>query len=173
MTSHDDHFIAQAVGRMAALLASDATSMHAKAALRRFDPASRISDAAFELGALLGRCDVHASPGTTAYESWALIAHCLALARGAHQRSVPAGRALVAVNVSELRVRALLEAGRPMLFDLLPRLARRMAAAGQPMDWVPMARLIVSEGFDDAAAERARLDIADSYQRAAAAAADT
>ncbi len=169
MTPSDEQPVAQAVGRVAAMLASDATTMQTKSALRRFDPLLRLSDAAFELGSVLSRAEVSVQPGWPAYESWAVVVHCLALVRGAHQRDIPVGRALVNVKVSELRVRALLEADRPMLLDLLPRLARRMASASQPMDWAPLARLALYAGLDEMAAERARLEIADSYQRAAAA----
>lgn len=161
-----DSFVGSAVARLAALLSSDATSVGTVTALRRFDPVDRSGDAAFEVYALLDKVGIDAPPGTPAYASWSVVLHCLALARGAHVRAVDVGRGLADAHISETRVRQLLESDRPMLFDLLPRIARRLAASSQPIDWVPLARLVLSVDIDETAARQARLDIAHRFQRA-------
>lgn len=159
-------FLGGSVARLAALLSSDATSVGTVTALRRFDPVDRPGDAAFEVCALLDKVGIDAPPGTQAYTSWSLVLHCLALTRGAHVRAIDVGRGLVDAHISETRVRQLLESDRPMLFDLLPRIARRLAASSQPIDWVPLARLALCVGIDETAAQQARLDIAHRFQRA-------
>lgn len=164
----NEKFLGSVVARLAALLSSGATSVGAVTALRRFDPVDRPGDAAFDVCALLERAGIDAPPGTPAYYSWSLVLHCLAIARGAHVRAVDVGRGLADAHVSEARVRQLLESDRPMLFDLLPRIARRLAASAQPIDWVPLVRLALSVDVDETAAQQARLDIAHRFQRALA-----
>lgn len=164
-----ESFTGATVARLAVLLSGDASSVGTVTALRRFDPVDRPGDAAFEVCALLDKVGIDAPPGTEAYATWSLVLHCLALTRGNHVRAVDVGRGLVDANISEARVRQLLESDRPMLFDLLPRIARRLAASSQAIDWVPLARLAMSVGLDESAAQRARLDLAHRFQRALAA----
>ena len=163
------------IAMLATLLSGSGSGSGASAgtttALRRFDPIDRPGDAAIEVCGLLGRAGIDAPPGTPAYDSWSLVLHCLALTRGNHQRAVDVGTALVNANVSEARIRQLLESDRPMLFDLLPRIARRLAASSQPMDWGPLTRLALSADINETEAQRARLEIAYRFQRAMARAA--
>ena len=166
VTKEGGTFEGTAVAKLAALLSGNGTSMGTTTALCRFDPVDRPGDAALEVCSLLDRVGIDALPGTPAYDSWSLVLHCLALVRGNHLRLVNVGTALVKANVSEARVRQLLESDRPMLFDLLPRIARRLAASSQPMDWVPMTRLALSVDINEQEAQRARLEIAHRFQRA-------
>jgi len=159
-------FEGKAVAKLSALISSNGISTGSATALRRFDPVDRPGDAALEVCSLLDRVGIDASPGTPAYESWSMVLHCLALVRGNHLRAVDVGTALVKANVSEARVRQLLESDRPMLFDLLPPMARRPAPSSQAMDWVPMTRLALSVDTKEQEAQRARLAIAHSFQRA-------
>ena len=77
---------------------------------------------------------------------WAAIVNALALARGAHNPRHATGTALSAMNLTENRVAALLAADATTLRDLVARIARRAAAAGQAMDWRPLARLLRDAG---------------------------
>ena len=97
----------------------------------------------------------------------------VALARGLHDGQRDAGRALHALGFSEQRLMALLSADLATLTDLLPRIARRAAAAGEALDWRPLALLAWYAGNDDPRleekADEQRRRIASGWIRAAAA----
>jgi CRISPR type I-E-associated protein CasB/Cse2 len=97
---------------------------------------------------------------------WATIVNALALCRGAHDPGRFCGAALHAARFSEERLTALLAADRDTLIDLLPRVARRLAATGEQMDWRPLARLLLDIGRNDARADETRSRIAREYVRA-------
>jgi len=97
---------------------------------------------------------------------WAAIVNALALCRGAHDPNRPCGAALAAIRFSEERLATLLTADRETLVDLLPRIARRLAAANEPMDWRPFARLVLDVGRNEARADDTRSRIAREYVRA-------
>lgn len=99
---------------------------------------------------------------------WAAIINALAPCRGAHDPGKRAGAALHAANFSEARLAALLAADRDTLIDLLPRVARRLDAAGEAMDWGPLATLLLTIGRDEARADEIRSRIARDYVRAEA-----
>ena len=97
---------------------------------------------------------------------WAAIVNALALCRGAHDPDRPCGAALAAMRFGEERLATLLAADRETLIDLLPRIARRLAAANKPMDWRPFARLLFEVGRNEARADNTRSRIAREYVRA-------
>jgi CRISPR type I-E-associated protein CasB/Cse2 len=97
---------------------------------------------------------------------WGTIINALALCRGAHDRDRLCGAALHAARFSEERLAALLAADRDTLIDLLPRVARRLAATGERMDWRPLAALLLEVGRNDARADDIRSRIAREYVRA-------
>ena len=97
---------------------------------------------------------------------WASIVNALALCRGAHDPNRPCGAALAAIRFGEERLATLLAADRETLIDLLPRIARRVAAANEPMDWRPLARLVLDVGRNEARADDTRSRIAREYVRA-------
>ena len=114
---------------------------------------------------------------------WALILHGIALmtptqsgdgARSAHDGSTPVGRALFAGNgeqgssafYSESRLSRLLNARGPMLRSLLVRMFRMLGAKGVTFNWREMARFILSDGYDENAAEESRRGIARWYYSA-------
>jgi CRISPR type I-E-associated protein CasB/Cse2 len=97
---------------------------------------------------------------------WAAIVNALALCRGAHDPLQPCGAALAAMRFSEERLAALLAADRDALIDLVPRVARRLAATGERMDWRLLARLLLEVGRNDARADEIRSRIAREYVRA-------
>ncbi len=148
------------------------------AQLRRMDPDA--PDAAV-VWRLLARHDLLGSPQVE--NKWALILHGIALmtptaagdgaGRSAHDAMMPVGRALfyggdaqrTSAFYSESRLNRLLTARGPILRTLLARLFRMLAAASQPFNWRVMASLILNEGLNDEAAERARRSIAREYYR--------
>ena len=111
---------------------------------------------------------------------WALVMQGIALMTGtsdghsAHDGNMPIGKALFyggdksrkSAFYSEDRLNRLLMARGPMLRTLLRRMFRMMASANQPFNWREMARLILSDGYDETGAEAVRRNIARAYYRA-------
>src|SRR5258708_7780492 len=97
---------------------------------------------------------------TDQVRSWATIVNALALCQGAHDPDRFCGAALHAGSFSEERLAALLAADRDTLIALLPRVARRLSATGERMDWSPLARLLLDVGRNDARADEIRSRIA-------------
>lgn len=139
------------------------------AALRRLDPLApdqRHLPALFHLLA-----EIEAPLGEDDVARLALIAHALALARGLHDPNVPPGRGMAELGLSEARLAALLAADFAGLADLLPRLARRLAAQSRAVDWRPLARLAWTAGRYEDEAEAIRRRLAADFVRATDAAA--
>lgn len=136
------------------------------AALRRLDPLDPDRRHILPLMRLLAATEIENTPGT--WPRLALIANAVALARGLHDPKMEAGRGLHALNLSEQRLMALLAADFAALADLLPRIARRAAAAGVAMDWRPLALLAWFADRDEARADAERRKIASAWLRAAA-----
>jgi CRISPR system Cascade subunit CasB len=165
----------QAVEGLARRLSSDLFPTGDHAALRRMVPANP-AGAALPLFRLLTELN---APVGRRVGRWALVTNALALARGRHDRGVKAGAGLHLAGVSEARVNMLLAADLDVLFDLLPRIARRLDSAGPEgrLDWRPLAALALhaaddTPGGDNGAGDeervrKARVDIARQYSRAA------
>lgn len=143
-----------------------------QAVLRRFDPVTQRRACLYQTTQVLINAGVDDHIGGADAERlqqrWAVLVHALALARGAHQ---PGGRnpgaALASQRFSELRLRQLLQADEALLLQLMPTLARRLAAAGAAVDWLPLALLLLFADIDEARADRARAWIAAGYLREA------
>lgn len=137
------------------------------AALRRMDPAhpGASSTAAFTAMAEAGMDldKLHARQ----ISAWLLIVHTMALSRWRHEPRIPVGHGLVAMHLSENRLKQLLSADFGTLQQLLPRIARRFAGCTDVpgMDFKPLARLILAASAWPDKLEQARLDIALSYTR--------
>ena len=119
-----------------------------------------------------------------AERNWGLIIHGIALMtptnRGegspstAHNGSMPVGRALYLGGetqratgfYSEARLSRQLTSGGPMLRTLLARMFRMLATGDVSFNWREMAQFILSEGYNDDAAEQSRRRIAREYYRA-------
>lgn len=157
-----DRTVESSLSRMAALLAGSALSTGESAALRRMDPKTPAA-ASVALYTLLERAGVDVRPASPELPRWALVTHCIALVRGAHRPHAPLGAALNAAGVSESRLKQLLEAESDVLFDLLPRLARRFAAQGLAADWSALVDLALAADLDENRADEARLRIARSF----------
>lgn len=148
--------------RLATVLSGGSIGTGAIATLRRLNPRD-LSTGAVALYEVLSRAGVDVPVDSPALPRWAVLTQCLAVVGGRHRADVPVGRALTEANVSEARLKQLLEADAPLLLDLLPRLARRFAAAGVAADWRSLAELALSLDIDSPRAEEARLRIARSY----------
>ena len=155
----------QLIYRLAQVLGGSELPTGDRAALRRMDPREP-GRAALPLHRLLFAAGVEGAASAGNANRWALLVHCLAIARGRHDRAAPTGKALCDLGLTEARLNQLLAADEEVLFDLLPRIARRLAAQNAAVDWLPLARILLA-GAD--AADQARLDIARSYARTQAA----
>lgn len=160
-----------ALQRIAARLSSPRIDMGLLAALRRFNPVNDGRHNLFEVQQVLLDSGINLAADHRLQPRWALVVHCLAIVRGAHQPRSDTGMRLFDLGLSEARLRQLIEADAPLLGDLLPTLARRLAAAGQALDWWPLADLALALDNDppaQARAEMARRRIVQGYLRAAA-----
>lgn len=120
------------------------------ARLRRFDPAKSPQGALFETERMLMAAGVQPRDAQQRLR-WALVLHCLALAQGRHDARFDAdpGAVLARLRISEARLRQLVEADERVLSTLMPRLARRLAAAGATVNWRPLADLLLQGGPED------------------------
>ena len=149
------------------------------AALRRMNPEEPNEPAFWRV---MARYD-QLNRGPELELKWALILHGIALmtpaqsgdgARSAHDGSTQVGTALFAGNgeqgspafYSESRLSRLLNARGPMLRSLLLRMFRMLGARGVTFNWREMARFILSDGYDEHAAQESRRGIARWYYSA-------
>jgi len=139
------------------------------AALRRFNPVSDGRHNLFEVQQVLLAAGIDLPADHARQPRWALVVHCLAIVRGAHHGQRDTGAKLADLGFSEARLRQLLEADGPLLGDLLPTLARRVAAAGVTLNWWPLAELALDGDDGQDRARKARVDIAQGFLRATAA----
>jgi hypothetical protein len=132
----------------------------ALARLRRFDPIKNPHAALFETERMLMAAGVQ-SRDAPQRQRWALVLHCLALAQGRHDPRFDAdpGAVLARMRFSEARLRQLVEADERVLSTLMPRLARRLAAAGATVNWWPLADLLLYGAPGDTSS-RVRADAA-------------
>jgi hypothetical protein len=158
-----------AVRAIAAQLSAPHTSMGLLSALRRFDPIKQGRQSLFETTQVLMQADIH--PGDL-HDRWALVVHCLALVRGAHDGRRNPGAAMAAMQFSEARLRQLVQADSALLFDLMPRLARRLAAHGGAVNWWPLTLMVLHTGRDEPRADKARSEVIAGYLGASARAAE-
>ncbi len=153
------------LARLSAVLRGQHLGTGTEAALRRLDarrPDPRHTIALHRLFAEYG-----ISPADNDLTvRWAAIVNALALCRGAHRQDRRCGEALYEMGFKEERLAMLLAANCNVLIDLLPRLARRLFAAGQAMDWWPLAHLILTVDRELDEADRMRSQIARDYVRA-------
>lgn len=119
------------------------------ARLRRFDPQTHPRAALFDRERMLQAAGIQAAGPDR--ERWALVLHCLALAQGRHDARADAepGKVLHDLHFSEARLEQLIEADPAVLASLMPRLARRLAAAGATVNWRPLVDLLLGTGSDD------------------------
>lgn len=155
---------------IAAQLSSPGVNMGMLAALRRFNPVSDGQHNVFEVQQVLLGAGIDLPASSPAQPHWALVVHCLAIVHGAHHDQRDTGARLADLGFTEARLRQLVEADAALLVDLLPGLARRLAAAGVTLNWWPLALLVLSlNDAEPARGEAARREIAQGFVRATAA----
>ena len=142
-----------------------------KSSLRRMDPANPGSSVFWKLMAQRGMDGVNVG-------KWGLITHGIAsMSHGtgvAHSPRRPVGQVLYEGNgdgaargfYSEDRLATLLSARGETLYRLLARLFRMLANEGCSFNWWEMAWLILNEGYNEAEADKSRIEIARAYYRA-------
>lgn len=141
--------------------------MARNAALRRMNLAEPGSAAVVALNALI-EADPELDLERMSYEQiqcWLLILHMLALARWRHEQVHSVGEGLVAMMLSQNRLKQLLSADFDVLRELLPRLARRFATVTSlpTMDFTPFADLVFAAQANPERLHQARLNIARSF----------
>ena len=147
-------------------LSSATTSMGMVAALRRFNPVTDGQHNVFEIQHVLLDAGIDLAADSPAQQHWALIVHCLAIVRGAHHEKRDTGAQLAALGLTEARMRQLIDADGPLLVDLLPTLARRLASAGVSLNWWPLALLVLTQDDEDPTrSQDARREIVQGFLR--------
>ena len=161
---------------LAGLIASENFPRGDLAQLRRMDPDAPDAAAFWRL---MARQNLFRNDETEA--KWALIIHGIALmtptnsgdghSLTAHDGYTAVGRALfqggdsqrATAYYSETRFSRLMTSRGEMLRVLLRRLFRMLASADVVFNWTEMASFILSDGYDDEAAERSRRRMARAY----------
>lgn len=154
--------IASIAGQIVHLSAGD------RAALRRIYLTARPAADGIVV-ALIHRAGVTPPETPAAFRPWRLLVHCAAILSGTaaahpHSRGKRLGAALHAIGLSENRLLRLTGARGGALDSQVIRAARMLAQAGQRT--VNLWTLFALVGNDDAAAEAARLRIAQDYYAA-------
>lgn len=159
--------IATVVERIAALLRQSTYPRGNLAALRRLQP-DWPTAAAFWQALAFGGLNIE-SLSEKELRRWGAVVQGLAvMSPNAHNRAIPVGRALAQASVKPGRVETLLAARDTAFRTLLRRLCRQLAGHGQPLDWRPLAELVLWESHTDwreDAAEARRFAIARAYYR--------
>ncbi len=141
------------------------------ARLRRTRPQQDGGGALFEVEWMLQAAEIFPRDDAE-HQRWALVLHCLATAGGLHDARAEPGAVLSRLRFTEARMRQLVEADEATLADLLPRLARRVAAAGAALNWWPLADLLLHAGQpSEVIADRARRRLVHHFLRAQSASA--
>lgn len=144
-----------------------ANYMGNNAALRRMNLAEPGYAAVIALSALVEEApelDLERIPAEH-IDCWLLTMHMLALARWRHDRAHSLGEGLVAMMLSQNRLKQLLSADYDVLCELLPRITRRFATVTSPaaMDFMPLIELIFAARANAEQLHQVRLKIARSY----------
>ena len=167
MSTSDKTLLESALAGMASTLAhpGERISMGEHAQLRRMNPQEPGAAAAIVCRMLFQRNVPLADEADHGQLlRWCVIVHALALARGAHIKGMPIGKALWEMGYSELRINQLLVADDAALAQLVPRLARRLRASDVTvMDFIPLMYLLLASSSEGK--NRARLSIARSCAR--------
>jgi CRISPR-associated protein Cse2 (CRISPR_cse2) len=133
------------------------------ASLRRMDRSGTPPQAFFRLVARAGFTEM-----TDGVSRWAAAVHVMAQRPDALRTDIRLGEALLRIGLSEQRLDMLLNARGNTLFDLVRRLSLRLARSEEGIPYRELCQLVIwaDRPEREAQAERLRLDIAQSYQRA-------
>lgn len=166
-TQSADPTVKAPVERIAALLSQTTYPRGNLAALRRLQP-EWPTTAAFWQALAFGGLDIE-KLSESDLRRWGTVVQALAvMSPSAHRRGVSVGRAFAEAGIKSGRVETLLAARGPAFRTLLRRLCRQLAGHAQPLDWRPLAELVLWESHSDwreEAAEAHRFAIARAYYR--------
>jgi hypothetical protein len=139
-----------------------------KAALRRMDPSNVDRRYLVSLYSVLARLEPQ-SDGYAFGDSLAdlITINAIALGNGNHVGATSIGEALAAIEYGALRLNSLLSADLATLAELLPRIAKRLSAQGQSVNWKEFHRLARTAPLpsDDDRHCAVRVSIARNFQR--------
>jgi CRISPR system Cascade subunit CasB len=104
--------------------------------------------------------------GAKAERQWAALLSAMAQLKDLYVRGRSLGDAMVAANVSEARLGKLLRAEDDALFDALRAVVQQLASAREPVDWLDLTFLVLSDSWPDDARQKVRIRIARRYYTA-------
>jgi CRISPR type I-E-associated protein CasB/Cse2 len=138
------------------------------AELRRMDHTETPPAAFFRL---MARADFSELSDVENIRRWVAAVHVMAQRPDALRTDIELGAALHGIGLSEQRLDMLLNARGSSLFDLVRRVSLRLARAEEAMPYRDLCRLLLLSGpkdhVEEQKAERLRIQIAQSYVRAA------
>ena len=151
--------LAQTIGRVAQVLASDHFPTGERARLKRLDPGGSPALVFYRFAFR------HLPEGWENHEpAWmTLVAGIALMGESAHRSQRPVGQALAEAGYAEVRLERLLAADSATLHTLLLRAARFLAAKNASCNWVDFARLLLAT--DHERHESAQLAIARTFYR--------
>jgi CRISPR system Cascade subunit CasB len=149
--ARDPGTVARAINELAWALANELPAGEV-AELRRAKPADPACGAFYKIVALHldPLLPVAGAARDEAERRWGAILSGMALMQDLHRPGRRLGHALAAAGFSELRFVRLLRAHDDALGDAVRLTARFLAAKGEPVDWVDLAWLVLSDGSEAA-----------------------
>jgi len=152
-TQSNSERVTSVINKIAARLA-DKSAIGERASLRRLNYASPDSPAFWKIvvSELDGVIADNEPSRRRDERRWAALLAGLATVAGAgfYRRGRSLGEAAAAARLLEARFTKLLRAHDDALLDLLQPLAHQLVAKGEAVDWVDVARLVLSDGRHDA-----------------------
>lgn len=157
--SPEPQSLARLIGRVAGMISSESFLSGDRAALKRLAPDRPPSLAFYRF------CFLHLPEGwQNNIGAWqTLLAGLAVMGTQPHRPDRPVGQALAEHRYSEARLERLLNARDEVLYTLMLRLARFLAAKGESVNWLDLARLLLTR--DREAQQAVRLKIAGDYYR--------
>lgn len=152
--------LARLIGRVATIMGSEDFPTGDRAALKRLAPGQPPSLAFYRF------CFQQLPDGWQSHiGAWqALLAGLAVMGTQPHHPKRPVGQALAEHRYSEARLERLLAAQDDVLYTLTLRLARFLAAKGESVNWLDLARLLLTTPNTEAH-EKACFQIAGDYYR--------
>ncbi|MFZ1830288.1 MAG: type I-E CRISPR-associated protein Cse2/CasB [Candidatus Competibacteraceae bacterium] len=159
VSSPEPQSLARLIGRVAGMISSENFPSGDRAALKRLAPDRPPSLAFYRF------CFLHLPEGwQNNIGAWqTLLAGLAVMGIKPHRPDRPVGQALAEHRYSEARLERLLMARDDVLYTLTLRLARFLAAKGESVNWLDLARLLLTK--DREAQQAVRLKIAGDYYR--------
>ncbi|MCB1776421.1 MAG: type I-E CRISPR-associated protein Cse2/CasB [Candidatus Competibacteraceae bacterium] len=159
LSTPESSSLARLIGRIAALIGNENFPTRERAALKRLAPDRPPSLVFYRF------CFQHLPEGWQCQiGAWQVLLAGLALmGTSAHRPDRSVGQVLAEHRYSEARLERLLAAQDEVLYTLTLRVARFLAAKGESVNWLDLARLLLTQ--DREKREAVRLQIAGDYYR--------